>query len=906
VRKLISSIVAFIILGGCASQPKPTTQATARTPATAPSGPAESYLALDEIEPRVKLADIVPTTRPSNDQPSLDAIELYARARGALVDGKRFEAIRLLERAIDADPYSFDLRYELAKVYAATNAKSDQAISAYEAAAKIDPDNTQLQTDLGRQYLGRDDLDKALTHLRLAVQTSEYDTDEDSAALADYYLARALQQKGYDRAAIDEYDRLLKRLSRPTLAIRGNPELAYVASHPEGLYLDVGKLYEKHHEYEQALQAYRFVAERVPETFENHARVVGVELAMGRGDQAVKDSLELVQRFRASSDSLALLRSVYKQLGREKDIVGELQSLHKAKPTDRGILFALADTLYEFDRRDDAAKLLSESLDKDPKSLDIFRKLFSLYESRDDTQTAAKVWIAYLTDHPESLTELAPLWEKLVRLSRKNSIRLTELQKLDVPPRQLGCKLYLVSRQALAWNRDALARASLEQATKQRPIFPAAFRAEINDIWQRQEWDKARKIAESGALVNAAKDAGDTAFAAELRGLSLLNQQDAKGAIDAFAEATKLGDPSPDLQYTYAQAVRAQGNEQRFEQLMWKLIGDRPGYEQAYNLLFNYYLDKNSGAQARKVLTTWRSADPTNVEARLLEARIMRLASTGRNSAQLENVEAILLDLFHDNADNAEVIGELAAYYAQTNRVSELVQRLEAERVRNPANRTAVESLVEIYAQQKKNAEAARVLDSAREAMGDDPDLLYYLAHLYERIDQPQMTEEILAKVIQIDPKHAAANNDLGYTWTDQGKNLDKAESMIRIAVDAEPDNESFLDSLGWVLYKRGNFGEARGFFERAIAPATFPDPVVLDHLGDTLYRLNENKLAQQRWQSAMDRIVAMAQTGMPVRDEVMKLRLVLIGKIKQAEQGKPITVAPTAAQEAAKEQAKN
>src|SRR5262249_16879055 len=154
---------------------------------------------------------------------------------------------------------------------------------------------------------------------------------------------------------------------------------------------------------------------------------------------------------------------------------------------------------------------------------------------------------------------LSPLWEKLVRLSRKNSIRLTDLQKLDVPQRQLGCKLYLVSRQAQAWNRDALARAALEQSARQRPIFPPAFRAEIGEIWQRQEWDKARKISESDALVNAAKEAGDAAFAAELRGLSLLNQQDASGAIDAFAQATKLGDPSPDLQFTYAQAVRAQG-----------------------------------------------------------------------------------------------------------------------------------------------------------------------------------------------------------------------------------------------------------------------------------------------------------------------------------------------------------
>ena len=76
----------------------------------------------------------------------------------------------------------------------------------------------------------------------------------------------------------------------------------------------------------------------------------------------------------------------------------------------------------------------------------------------------------------------------------------------------------------------------------------------------------------------------------------------------AFAEATKLANPSPDLQLTYALALRKQGNEQRFEQLLWKLMSDRPGYEQAYSVLFNYYDQKGADAQKRKVVTLWRAA----------------------------------------------------------------------------------------------------------------------------------------------------------------------------------------------------------------------------------------------------------------------------------------------------------
>ena len=68
-------------------------------------------------------------------------------------------------------------------------------------------------------------------------------------------------------------------------------------------------------------------------------------------------------------------------------------------------------------------------------------------------------------------------------------------------------------------------------------------------------------------------------------------------------------------------------------------------------------------------------------------------------------------------------------------------------------------------------------------------------------------------------PDDPGVNNDLGYLYADQGKNLEKAEAMIRKAVAEEPDNYAYLDSLGWVLFKRGKFQEARGPLEKAGRP---------------------------------------------------------------------------------------
>jgi predicted Zn-dependent protease len=245
--------------------------------------------------------------------------------------------------------------------------------------------------------------------------------------------------------------------------------------------------------------------------------------------------------------------------------------------------------------------------------------------------------------------------------------------------------------------------------------------------------------------------------------------------------------------------------------------------------------------------------------------------------------------------------------YARTGKLEEFIAKLEAERTKRPDNRAAVEYLLEVYRSQKRGAEATRVLDGARAAVAGDPDLLYYVAHLYTRIGQEQTTETVLAEVVKLDPTHAPASNDLGYNWADKGRNLDRAEELIRVAVRAEPDNQSFLDSLGWVLYKRGKFEEALQHLQAAIAPATFPDPVVLDHLGDALYRLGREDEAVAQWKRSQERL---GQAGNTEREDLKQLRLQLQQKLKQVEAGQPVNVAPVvegpASGNGTRQQAKN
>lgn len=104
-------------------------------------------------------------------------------------------------------------------------------------------------------------------------------------------------------------------------------------------------------------------------------------------------------------------------------------------------------------------------------------------------------------------------------------------------------------------------------------------------------------------------------------------------------------------------------------------------------------------------------------------------------------------------------------------------------------------------------------------------------------------------------PEDAGVNNDLGYLYADQGKNLEQAESMIRKAIAEDPENPAYLDSLGWVLYKQGKIEESLAPLEQAAklveSERAAPDPTILDHLGDVYFKLQRIDAAREAWISA-------------------------------------------------------
>src|ERR1041385_3465408 len=120
-------------------------------------------------------------------------------------------------------------------------------------------------------------------------------------------------------------------------------------------------------------------------------------------------------------------------------------------------------------------------------------------------------------------------------------------------------------------------------------------------------------------------------------------------------------------------------------------------------------------------------------------------------------------------------------------------------------------------------------------------------AGLYEK------AADLLRRSIALDPANSAeAYNYIGYMWADHDMNLDEAEAMIKHALESEPNKASYLDSLGWVEFRKGKFDQALSDLLRAAKGVEHDDPVVFEHIGDTYLKLNRVPQALDAWQKAL------------------------------------------------------
>lgn len=296
-----------------------------------------------------------------------------------------------------------------------------------------------------------------------------------------------------------------------------------------------------------------------------------------------------------------------------------------------------------------------------------------------------------------------------------------------------------------------------------------------------------------------------------------------------------------------------------------------------------------------------------------------KLAHAYKTVRRIEDAIATFEQLDREAPDRQETYEQLAELYESIRDFPKAMRQLENCIRLDPANPSNYVRLTELQLRSKEPDRAIDTMRKVRQRFRNEPRITYALARTLVAARRPlealpvfaeakaeaqafnddildadfyfqygataeqagmiEIAAEMLQRAISLEPASAApAYNYLGYMWVDRGVNLDKAGEMIRKALQIDPDNGAYLDSLGWFYHKKGDheaaLRELLRSLEVAAGRSTDDDPVVFDHIADVYLALGKIPDALQYWQRAL-----------PMAKEDMKLSESINGKIESAKQ---------------------
>ncbi len=336
---------------------------------------------------------------------------------------------------------------------------------------------------------------------------------------------------------------------------------------------------------------------------------------------------------------------------------------------------------------------------------------------------------------------------------------------------------------------------------------------------ERKAWESLlREEPEDGdallALGRLALKSGDAASARAWFGQLLLVSRDEAGARVSTAFAWLEVHQPADALRTLQEGVASTGGDPRVYYGIGLALQDLrkwPESAEAFAAVAGEEGDVVSSARASQAFS---------------------LVHAGRNADALTVLEPVLKARPHE----VRLLSARAYVLERSGRAAEAVLMLEKEVRDRAQDGGAPDELYEALAGSLqaagRAADAVRMLRSAVAQRSRDEALCYALGVAQDKAGDREAAIGTMQGLLAINPEHADAMNFVGYSWAERGIRLEEAERLLSRALEIKPDNASFLDSLGWIQYQKGDYARAVGLLEHADA-LSGSEPTILEHLGD-------------------------------------------------------------------------
>ena len=194
----------------------------------------------------------------------------------------------------------------------------------------------------------------------------------------------------------------------------------------------------------------------------------------------------------------------------------------------------------------------------------------------------------------------------------------------------------------------------------------------------------------------------------------------------------------------------------------------------------------------------------------------------------------VLSPILDKNPDNVALIEIVAEMMDNNGDLVGGLRLLEKAIQRIPQEPRLYIALAGLYRRHDYREKTVSVLEAASQAIPGDRKLILTLAYAYEELDEWSKAVETAESLLAQNQDDAELLNFIGYTLADYDKELDRAFRMIEKALNLDPENPAFLDSMGWVYFRLAQYSQAIEYLEKA-SRSMPDDAVILDHLAQAL-----------------------------------------------------------------------
>jgi tetratricopeptide (TPR) repeat protein len=627
-----------------------------------------------------------------------------------------------------------------------------------------------------------------------------------------------------------------------------------------------------------------------PKNAQNHIRLARCYLAIGRFADAKNEALKVLEQVPDNSGAIVALAEAARS---NEDIEAAWEQLQKfPKKDDVSFHLALANLLLHKGDVAAAGEAVRQALAVDPKSSAAHMAMGDLYLLQKDQKQVSEEF--------KKAADLAP-------------VRSVE-------------RLKYAAFSSTTGDAEETRRIATEM-TKQTPDYLPGWILLAELAFKDKKYDEALSTLE-----NVFSRDPENFDGRRLQSDVLLAKADTKKAIDVLERLDQTFPDTPLIKYQLARAYLKNNNTNQAKMALDRAILINPNYDDASVLLAGINVTTGHGDTVIEPMTRLLKRRPDSRSAALLLAAAygaldrfddaaVVLQEQAKLAPQDPQAQAALGLTFrqakrNDEArqafekatqlapDNLALMDQLVELDLLDKRFDAARQRIRRQFQKNPdapaahffegkilaAERkwesaeaelqktlqldpnfsSAYDLLVQTYLAANKLPQAVSQLQAALSKNPNNPSALMTLGLVYEQMKEYPKERDAYEKLLSINPDFVPALNNLAYLYTERLNDLNKAYDLARKAHDLQGQDAAVADTLGWVLYKRGDYQQALAILQESAEKAA-DNPEIQFHLGMTAYMMGQTDMAKVALRKA-----ASAPKDFPGKDE-SKRRLALL-----------------------------